>query len=105
MFVVSLADVALEMGSFLVFCIAKNMRAFVFVLALVSELVSHKFNVVSELLAANGARQMTLTDSIFPVLTILRNIRSNGNFVPVESYPILDFWKIHEFRVLIAARV
>lgn len=102
---VPLANVALKMGGLLVFCIAKNMRAFVHVLALVSELVSHKFHVVSELLVANGARQMTLEDSVLPVLTILRNIRCDGNFVPVESNPVLDFWKIHKFRVLIAARV
>ena len=70
----SLSDVALEMGGFLVLGIAENVRALVHFLALVSELVSHKFNVIPELLAANRARQVAFEDSIFEVTSILRNV-------------------------------
>lgn len=47
---------------------------------------------VPELFVADGARQVALGYALEPVLAILRDVGSDGDLVPVESDPILNFW-------------
>lgn len=68
---VSLSDVALKMRGLLVFPVTEHVRTFEQVFAFVAELMGYHFHVSSELLVANGARQVALVDAFEPVLAIL----------------------------------
>ena len=59
------------------------MWALVQALTFMNQLMSHQFDLIPELLAANVTGQFALGIAIEPVLAILRDVRSNGYVVPI----------------------
>jgi len=84
--------VAQEVCWLLIFAIAEHVWTLVQVFTLVTQLVRHQFDLIPELLVANVAFEMALGDTLEPVLAVLRDVRSDGYVVPVETDPVLNLW-------------
>lgn len=93
----TLAHVTFEVDGLVVSARTENVWAFERVLRFVTQFVRNQLLLTPEFLRTYGTGQVGMGHAIEVIFTVLRKIGCDGDIVPVESDPFLQFWKSHVF--------